>query len=69
MTTDGHNPFTVTLFVGSVLLAFALAATYAAAQNSLTAALLLGFVTGVFGAESIGLWLVKIGTFIRRRGK
>jgi hypothetical protein len=32
-------------------------------------ALLAGFVGGVFGADSVGLWLVKIGTLIRRRGK
>lgn len=38
MITDGHNPFTVMLFVGAVLMAFALAATYAVAQNALTVA-------------------------------
>jgi len=67
--TDGHNPFTVMLFVGAVLMAFALAATYAVAQNALTVALLLGFVSGVFGADSIGRWLIKLGTLIRKGGK
>ena len=37
--------------------------------NTVVLALVAGFVTGVVGADSIGLWLVKIGTFIRRRGK
>ena len=38
-------------------------------HNTVVLALVAGFVTGVVGADSIGLWLVKIGTFIRRRGK
>lgn len=68
MITDGHNPFTVMLFVGGVLIAFVLVATYTLAQNSLTVALLVGFVSGVFGADSIGVWLIKLGTLIRNRG-
>ena len=38
-------------------------------NNTIVLALVAGFVSGVFGADSIGLWLVKIGTIIRRRGK
>ena len=38
-------------------------------DNTILLALIAGFVSGVFGADSVGLWLVKIGTFIRRRGK
>lgn len=38
-------------------------------DSTVVLALVAGFVTGVVGADSIGLWLVKIGTFIRRRGK
>jgi hypothetical protein len=38
-------------------------------NNAVLLALLAGFVAGVFGADSIGLWLVRIGTLIRRRGK
>jgi hypothetical protein len=38
-------------------------------QNSVTVALLVGFVSGVFGADSLGLWLIKLGTIIRKRGK
>ena len=38
-------------------------------HDTILLALLAGFVSGVFGADSIGLWLVKIGTLIRRRGK
>ena len=32
-------------------------------------ALIAGFVSGLFGADSIGLMLVRLGTFIRRRGR
>jgi hypothetical protein len=38
-------------------------------HNAMTVALLVGFVSGVFGADSIGLWLIKLGTLIRKRGK
>lgn len=38
-------------------------------NNTILLAVVAGFVSGVFGADSVGLWLVKIGTFIRRRGK
>jgi hypothetical protein len=38
-------------------------------NNTVLLALVAGFVSGVFGADSIGLWLVRIGTLIRRRGK
>ena len=38
-------------------------------NDTILLALVAGFVSGVFGADSIGLWLVKIGTLIRRRGK
>ena len=38
-------------------------------QNAVTVALLVGFVSGVFGADSIGLWLIRLGTLIRKRGK
>jgi hypothetical protein len=38
-------------------------------HNAMTGALLVGFVSGVFGADSIGLWLIKLGTLIRKRGK
>ena len=38
-------------------------------QNAVTMALVVGFVSGVFGSDSIGLWLIKLGTLIRKRGK
>ena len=38
-------------------------------QNAVTVALLVGFVSGVFGADSIGLWLIRLGTLLRKRGK
>jgi hypothetical protein len=38
-------------------------------NSSVLLALLAGFVAGVFGADSVGLLLVRIGTIIRRRGK
>jgi hypothetical protein len=38
-------------------------------DNTILLALVAGFVSGVFGADSVGLLLVKIGTFIRRRSK
>ena len=38
-------------------------------HDTVLLALVAGFVSGVFGADSIGLWLIKIGTLIRRRGK
>ena len=38
-------------------------------QSTVTIALLVGFVSGVFGADSIGLWLIKLGTLMRKRGK
>jgi hypothetical protein len=38
-------------------------------HNAILLALVAGFVSGVFGADSVGRWVVKIGTFIRRRGK
>jgi len=38
-------------------------------SDTILLALVAGFVSGMFGADSIGLWLVKIGTFIRRRGR
>jgi len=39
------------------------------ARNAVVVALLVGFVSGLFGADSIGLMLVRLGTFIRRRAK
>ena len=38
-------------------------------ENAVTVALLVGFVSGVFGADSIGLWLIRLGTLLRKRGK
>jgi len=38
-------------------------------NNTIVLALVAGFVAGVFGADSVGLLLVRIGTIIRRRGK
>jgi len=38
-------------------------------SDTILLALIAGFVSGVFGADSIGLWLVKLGTLIRRRGQ
>jgi hypothetical protein len=38
-------------------------------SNALWMGLVIGFVSGLFGADSIGLLLVRIGTFIRRRGR
>jgi hypothetical protein len=38
-------------------------------QNAVTVALLVGFVSGVFGGDAIGLWLIKLGTLMRKRGK
>lgn len=38
-------------------------------QNAVVMALLVGFVSGVFGSDAIGLWLIKLGTVIRKRGK
>ncbi|HET9384277.1 MAG TPA: hypothetical protein VFO67_03955 [Gemmatimonadales bacterium] len=32
-------------------------------------ALLVGFASGVIGSDAIGLWLIKLGKVIRRRGK
>jgi len=37
--------------------------------NDVFLAVLVGFVSGLFGAESIGLVFIRLGTFIRRRGK
>jgi hypothetical protein len=37
--------------------------------NVVGVALVAGFVSGLFGADSIGLFLVRLGTFIRKRGK
>jgi len=39
------------------------------ASEAIWVALVAGFVSGVFGADSIGLALVRLGTFIRKRGK
>ena len=38
-------------------------------RDALVGALLIGFVSGLFGADSIGLMLIRLGTFIRRRGR
>jgi len=38
-------------------------------QNAVILALVAGFVSGVFGGDSIGVALVRLGTFIRKRGK
>lgn len=38
-------------------------------QDAIWLALVTGFVGGVLGADSIGLLLVRLGTFIRKRGK
>jgi hypothetical protein len=39
------------------------------ASNAVLLALVAGFVSGLFGADSIGLLLVRLGTFIRKRGR
>ena len=39
------------------------------APNAVVVALLVGFVSGVFGSDTIGLWLIKLGTVLRKRGK
>jgi hypothetical protein len=38
-------------------------------ENVVWLALVAGFVSGVFGADAIGLALIRIGTLIRKRGK
>jgi hypothetical protein len=38
-------------------------------DNAVCMALVVGFVSGLFGADSIGLLLVRLGNFIRRRGQ
>jgi len=32
-------------------------------------ALIVGFVSGLLGSDSIGLFFIRLGTFIRRRGR
>jgi len=32
-------------------------------------ALVVGFVSGLLGSDSIGLFFIRLGTFIRRRGR
>jgi hypothetical protein len=39
------------------------------ALDAVMGAFVVGFVSGLFGADAIGLWLVRLGTFIRRRGR
>ena len=38
-------------------------------SDTVLLAIVAGFVIGVFGGDSIGLWLVKIGTLIRQIGR
>jgi hypothetical protein len=38
-------------------------------EDAVVLALLVGFVSGAFGSDAIGLWLIKLGTVIRKRGK